>query len=530
MNVRWNIRQKLNAVLTLCGLLFIGISAPVISYFSFAAYENDARLQQARLVGAVTTSAAIATFVANEEIANEVLGGLLQDDEILAVELQSKDGFVMRRYSDGSATTALNDAAATVYPLYSPVEPEKRIGEIRVWRNAPLIAKRAQEIVHNDVVLLAFMSFILALVSMLAVNILVGSPLRRLAEQVSDAKPGSVKKISVGKLHKQDEIGLVTRSVNDFLDVTHKAFEKERSLREQIETMNQHFSNIFSNSHVGIMVVDEKGLLLHHNPVLFDRIVKLDETRFSALSHTDIFSTMFADSEVVWDLVDMARTTHETVEGDLPLAAAWHDDCWVHCILNVNRDPHSGEEVIECVLYDVSRRVHEAEAARQLAELDALTGLYNRRGCDNYLKQRFRRPDAKNKLVAMLIDLDGFKPVNDKYGHGAGDDVLQVIGRRLQAQVRANIDLVGRIGGDEFVVFLKMAKDKRDQIEQVAGKIVQSLAEPIDLGQGHQVQIGASIGIAFGADYEEIEDLMHAADEAMYRVKTKGKNDFAFME
>lgn len=530
MKIRWNIRQKLNAVLTLCGLLFIGISAPIISYFSFAAYENEAREQQARLVGAVKTSAAIATFVANEEIANEVLTGLLQDDEIMAVELHGSDGFTMRRQSEVGSGIPLHDAEATVYPLYSPVQQEKRVGEIKVWSNASLIAQRARGIVQSDLVLLAALSFILALVSMIAVNILVGSPLRRLADQVASTAPGSSARITVGKLHAQDEIGLVTDNVNSFLQVTREALDKERALRLQIEKMNQHFSNIFANSHVGIMVLDEKGLLLHHNPVLFERIIKLDAQQHAALSHDDLFSLAFADAEDVWELVDIARTSQETAERDLPLEAAWHQDCWVHCILNVNRDKNSGEEVIECVLYDVSRRVREAEAARQLAESDPLTGLYNRRGCDNYLKQRFRRPDAKNKLVAMLLDLDGFKPVNDQYGHAAGDEVLQVIARRLQSQVRANTDLVGRIGGDEFVVFLKMKKDNRDLVEQVAGKIIRSLAEPIELDQGQRVQIGASIGIAFAADFESIEALMHAADEAMYQVKMKGKNDFAFTD
>lgn len=528
MALRWNIQRKLNVVLTVCGLLFIAVVAPLISYVSFAEYKRDAATQQARLVGAVRTSAAIATFVANEEIATEVLNGLLQDDEILAVMLLGKDGFVMKAQSSDAENLDLSQNTTTNYPLFSPVNEELRVGDLNIWSHDELIAKRALRIVVNDIALLIALTFLLAIASMYVSNWLVGRPLRKLAEQVADAEPGKTESIEAGSLHQHDEIGLVTTNVNDFLAVTRNALDKERALREQIEKMNQHFSNIFATSNVGIMVLDDRGLLLHHNPVLFENIIKMDSAQEASLSQQDIFSIAFEDAEDMWNLVDIARTNQETVDADIQLQAAWHQPCWVHCILTVNRDENTGVEVIEIVLYDVTRRVEQAEAARQLAEQDPLTGLHNRRGCDNYLQQRLRRPEAKAQLVAMLLDLDGFKPVNDQYGHAAGDEVLQVIAQRLQGEVRANTDLVGRIGGDEFVVFLKMKVDNHEAIATIANKIIQRVAEPIPINMSESVNIGVSIGIAFASDYDSLDALMHAADEAMYQVKTKGKNDFAF--
>jgi len=530
LKIRWNIRRKLNAVLTLCGLLFIVICAPIISYLSFAEYEQNAMSQQGRLVGAVRTSAAIATYVANEEIAEEVLNGLLQDDEILAVAIEGEDGFSKQANSQGLDLAHVRSDTMQRYMLFSPVNDQEIIGEINVWPNTTLIRERAAQIVINDIVLLVFLTLLLAITSMFATNVLVGKPLRRLADQVSSARPGEDSPIEVERRHARDEIGLVTASVNGFLSVTNDALEKERELRLQVEKLNRHYSNIFSTSHVGIMVIDEQGLLLHHNPVLMERIIKLDEAQRAELSHSDIFSIAFSEPEDSWNLVDMARTSKETVDGDLQLKAAWHQPCWVHCILNVNHDMMTDEEVIEVVMFDVTKRINEAEAVRQLAELDPLTGLHNRRGCENYLKPRLRRLGARTQLVVMLLDLDGFKPVNDQYGHKAGDQVLQCIAERLQAEVRSNTDLVGRVGGDEFIVFLKMKADRREMIEQVANKIIARVSAPISVEGDQSVRIGVSIGIAKAADYENLDALMRAADEAMYRVKTRGKNSFAFAE
>ena len=523
----WNIRRKLNTVLTLCGLVFIAILTPIISYLSFAQYQQSAQDQQVRLVSVLSTSAAIATFVSNEEIAEEVLHGLMQDDEILAVQIVGSNGFVKQLQSENNSTPMADNMMR--YPLYSPVNGEDVIGEIHVWANDALIAARADHMVHQNVVALIVLTFLIAIVSMLAVNYLVARPLRRLADQVILAKPGEKRAISAATIHKNDEIGLVTDSVNGFLSVTRMAIEQERDLRAQVETMNQHFSSVFANSHVGIMVVDLKGRLLHHNPVLFESIIKLTDAQHQALTNSDVFSLAFHDaSHDIWRLIEDARQSNTTVECDMPLVAAWREPCWVHCILTVNRDDSTCEEIIECVLHDVTRRVQEANIAKQQAQQDPLTGLHNRRGCERYLQQWLSAPKDNGQLVAMLLDLDSFKPVNDQFGHGAGDLVLQAIATRLQNEVRANTDLVGRIGGDEFVVFLNLKNADREPVKQVAQKILLSVAEPILLDTGEHVAVGVSIGIAFASEYTSLDDLMQAADAAMYQVKLKGKNDFVF--
>ena len=167
----------------------------------------------------------------------------------------------------------------------------------------------------------------------------------------------------------------------------------------------------------------------------------------------------------------------------------------------------------------------DSERLRRLADTDALTGVLNRRGLQaaaEPLLQRVRDRDRSGGLVALyLLDLDGFKPVNDRHGHHAGDSVLIEVAARLGAQVRPG-DLVARIGGDEFVVVVEGLPDE-DAARRIGEKLLQTMREPIAV-QGVSCTVGATIGYALAPiDGCEIEHLLEQADQAMYAGKQAGK-------
>jgi len=143
------------------------------------------------------------------------------------------------------------------------------------------------------------------------------------------------------------------------------------------------------------------------------------------------------------------------------------------------------------------------------------------------LDTALKRSKRAKKLVAvMYMDLDDFKPINDKFGHRAGDIALVVVSGRLKQMLRAS-DTVARVGGDEFVAIVTDL-DSKLTAALVAEKLVVSCSQPMDVG-GTECSVGVSIGIAFFPDDGiKGEELLRHADDALYQVKRRGKNGFAF--
>ncbi len=162
----------------------------------------------------------------------------------------------------------------------------------------------------------------------------------------------------------------------------------------------------------------------------------------------------------------------------------------------------------------------EHEKYMTLAKTDALTGLANRRNFDAMLLERIEAYAAVSpprRFVLGYLDLDGFKPINDQYGHGVGDEVLREISARLRAALRGS-DFVGRHGGDEFMLMLDHVQDAAS-LEIMAQRLLASIAKPIESSAG-SVRVSGSLGFAmFPNDSDEIETLKKAADTAMYAAK-----------
>ncbi len=173
------------------------------------------------------------------------------------------------------------------------------------------------------------------------------------------------------------------------------------------------------------------------------------------------------------------------------------------------------------VTSDVTLRVEAEERYRHLAYHDTLTRLPNRRLLTDRLDQAIRGATRRQtRFALLLLDLDGFKQINDRYGHAAGDKVLEAVAARLRETVR-DADTVARIGGDEFVVLLHEVGDIGDAT-RVADKILGRVGEPVADGDERHA-VGASIGISLFPEHGNTPDaLLQRADHAMYRGKSRG--------
>lgn len=175
------------------------------------------------------------------------------------------------------------------------------------------------------------------------------------------------------------------------------------------------------------------------------------------------------------------------------------------------------------IQHDITQLAQEHERMRELATHDSLTGLPNRRLFLQSLQRVIEDAEIEAWFVALLfIDLDGFKAVNDTFGHAAGDQLLQAVAERLQAGVRKS-DMVARLGGDELTVLVHRLEHEK-QAESLAAQVLDSLRKPFAVA-GTTLSLNASIGLAlYPRNGNSAEQLLAAADAAMYRIKRAGGN------
>ena len=183
--------------------------------------------------------------------------------------------------------------------------------------------------------------------------------------------------------------------------------------------------------------------------------------------------------------------------------------------------PNETEQaVLRALVSHREAKVRDAENSRlmHMALVDSLTGLGNRNAMEMRLDQALRRSRRSGEPVCLLLlDLNGFKAVNDNFGHLAGDHLLKVVAERLR-QASREVDTVVRLGGDEFVIVMETGVT-REGADVLSDRIVAFLAEPVDWN-GTPLRVGCSIGKAFSQDGRaSAELLLSAADKAMYRMK-----------
>jgi diguanylate cyclase (GGDEF)-like protein len=185
---------------------------------------------------------------------------------------------------------------------------------------------------------------------------------------------------------------------------------------------------------------------------------------------------------------------------------------------------------------EIDTRREAEERARELAEIDPLTGCHNRRSATHETDRAIAKAQRESKAVAfIMVDLDNFKQVNDLNGHQAGDDVLIRAAERMRSLLPRDA-LLARLGGDEFAVVYPYDRNSPDHVEQFVSRLIDSVSAPMAI-QGQQIEITMSIGVASGlsgrhGERSEVDAqvLMHQADIAMYHAKRQGKNRYYWFE
>lgn len=190
---------------------------------------------------------------------------------------------------------------------------------------------------------------------------------------------------------------------------------------------------------------------------------------------------------------------------------------WVHVYGRPLQDESNHTYGYIAIQRDITARVNRYLELEKLAHLDGLTGLTNRRYLEAHLEKMLLPASANTTLALFIIDLNGFKEINDTYGHLSGDDVLCEIASRL-INVSRQEDLIARLGGDEFAMVI--ADVTSVEIEQICERLLKSCLNPIIIENSNEVAVGMSIGVArFPQDGTNLKSLFNCADKAMYHAK-----------
>lgn len=184
-----------------------------------------------------------------------------------------------------------------------------------------------------------------------------------------------------------------------------------------------------------------------------------------------------------------------------------------------------GQQYIWSIVEDISSRKQHEEQLERIAHYDALTGIPNRVLLADRMKQAMAQTiREQNMLAVCYLDLDGFKSINDQFGHDTGDQVLVEISKRIEATIRGG-DTVARLGGDEFVVLL-LGLERGKECVATLERLLEAIAQPISI-KGNLFTLSASIGVSvYPLDNEDIDTLLRHADQAMYAAKLSGKNRY----
>lgn len=190
---------------------------------------------------------------------------------------------------------------------------------------------------------------------------------------------------------------------------------------------------------------------------------------------------------------------------------------WVRVEMHLMKDPHNQDLLAFVYFRNIDKQYREMERLKALAEKDQMTGLYNHDTTINQIKQYLALEGAGMKHALLVIDINKFKAVNDRYGHLEGDSIITDVARRIQSVFRSD-DIVGRVGGDEFMVLIKNV----DSGETVKRKIreLEEMTNFLFHCSGRSIEIGCSIGMAmYTGPAMSFDELYKAADDAMYEAK-----------
>ena len=391
--------------------------------------------------------------------------------------------------------------------------PEDILAEVNVYPNFEHIINQAEKISIDNSYSLYAEALVVGGVALLITYYIIISPMLRVGRSLNEITPGTSQRISTPKYHSRSEIGKLVYDTNQLLSKVEDQFTQERQLREEIEFLEKRFRMLFEHAKTATVLMKENGTIELRNEAFNDLVRKIGlETK---QGYGELLVELFETPEAMRSSLLEAFARNEFAIGEYKLKSSASDNgTWVQLIASplVADD---NERYYQLTLNDISNRKQELQKLALQADFDSLTAIYNRNGGEKLIAKLMRK---QHQFALALIDLNGFKAVNDIYGHDAGDEVLIFVAEQLKEKIRKN-DVAIRWGGDEFMLLLQA--DDETSVQKVVDKVNSGVKQPFYFNNDTRpTVVSMSVGVAF---YPQTSSNMHAliklADSAMYQAK-----------
>ncbi|MEA3300747.1 MAG: diguanylate cyclase [Pseudomonadota bacterium] len=497
----------ITALLLGLGLVVIAITAPVIARQESASQHR----QLEGLVNTVEHTAAIASFLGDDQLAGEILDGLSNNATVSGALIRAGEQVLASRGDLGGEETGIIRR-----PLMSPFNRDEQVGEVVLASNQGVIREQVKAATLLASTLLLLLVIALGLCVIAVVVRMITRPITTISNRLHGLKVELGQKLDIPNGNEQDEVGRLVRDVNAMIDYLVNLLNSEKALRREKELNERKFRAIFENAQSAIFVTDSQGVLLSSNPA-FLRLFDVSPQQLGGPNPPLLFDLV---GDQAGPLQARLRQCLDNNRGTTVEVTLGQPGRWLELIMNPG-----GEGTVQVIANDITAFKHATSKAEQKACTDALTGLGNRLGFEQRI-HNLLDGDARGEPFALIyLDLDRFKEVNDSHGHQAGDAVLIKVGEILRALARKS-DFIARLGGDEFVLLLE-GVDREDVCTRLATEFLAVLDQPLALNDTLSVSVGASIGIAFGeTGAVSAEAIIAQADEAMYRAKEQGRHRY----
>ena len=518
--------------------IVVSLVSSMLSYYSgFKEKKNTNYLLVQQLAQTMGKTAAIAAYLNDKELSQEIINGLLSNDLVQGASLEGEANAKGEMELFIANGTINKQKEAVLVKLVHPFLDDTFIGVLSIYPDDNFIQQQAQAALKKEFILMLIQSIVIAFFVSLVVQRWLTQPIQNLTDSFAKINPSEPETLNMltFKQGKRDEISRLTHGINALMHELHLTISNEQTLRKKTQELEAKFRLIFEQASAGICLLDSKNSITTFNPAFKHYFTVPGEKELSTLHFPELLNNVAE----LQSLLEEIRFAHNPPQTTLDVECkVGYKTLWFHCLfvrLTDQRDTNRGpqqEQLVEVILHDVTERAERELKTRFEADHDPLTGLLNRRAGEKRLQKALRECIKNNKhLVLMMIDLDKFKPINDTYGHEAGDKVLIETAHRFKTLFHEKNDMCIRLGGDEFIIARQVNTYNKAATLEQATTLLNELQQQVSISNTRTCAVGASIGIAIApTDGTELHELMHNGDKTLYHVKETGRGKVAFYD